>query len=122
MTMANPEHPRSSRRRYQSFVKDYHLQKLDEALDAASGKKPASEPALTPPNGKKPRLRFLAKGKQRQYVGDYLRWLRPHRYAISFVFVLALITGGAEMIQPLFMRFIIDHVLLNKALDTAARF
>ena len=25
------------------------------------------------------------------------------------------------MIQPLFMRFIVDHVLLNKALDAAAR-
>ena len=89
--MANQEHPRSSRRRYQSFVKDYHLQKLDEALDAASGKKP-TEPALATPDGKKPRFRLLAKGKQRQYVADYLRWLRPHRYAIGFVFVLALIT------------------------------
>jgi len=37
------------------------------------------------------------------------------------VFALALLTAGAEMIQPLFMRFIIDRVLLNRALDTTGR-
>ena len=37
------------------------------------------------------------------------------------MFALALLTAGAEMIQPLFMRFIIDRVLLNRALDTTGR-
>jgi ATP-binding cassette subfamily B protein/subfamily B ATP-binding cassette protein MsbA len=121
--MANQDHPRSSRRRYQGFVKDYHAQKLDEKLDAENAEKSSvpAEKALPPEPAPKKR-RLLGKGKQRKYVGDYLRWLKPHRYKIGLVFTLALITGGAEMIQPLFMRYIIDHVLLNQALDTAAKF
>ena len=35
--------------------------------------------------------------------------------------MLALIGTGLQMIEPLFMRFIIDRVLLNTALDTATR-
>src|SRR5262249_6026953 len=37
-------------------------------------------------------------------------------------FVLALFVAGLEMIEPLFMRFMIDRVLLNPELDSAARF
>jgi ATP-binding cassette subfamily B protein len=114
-------HPRSSRRRYQGFVEDYHAKTLDEKLDVASGEKSNADAGPAGGEGKKKRG-FLTKGKQRQYVGAYLRWLKPHRYMISLVFALALVSGGAEMIQPLFMRFIIDRVLLNKALDTAGKF
>ena len=121
--MPNQDHPRSSRRRYLVFVKDYHEQKLDEKLEAENAKKSSVPADKTLPAELSPKKRRLfGKGKQRKYVGDYLRWLKPHRYKIALVFTLALITGGAEMIQPLFMRFIIDHVLLNQALDTAAKF
>jgi ATP-binding cassette subfamily B protein/subfamily B ATP-binding cassette protein MsbA len=41
--------------------------------------------------------------------------------AVATVFALALLSAGAEMVQPLFMRFIIDRVLLNRALDTSGR-
>jgi ATP-binding cassette subfamily B protein/subfamily B ATP-binding cassette protein MsbA len=61
------------------------------------------------------------RGKRRAYVREYLRWLRPHRFAVATVFVLALVTAGLQMIEPLFIRFIIDRVLLNTALDTASR-
>src|SRR5678809_903934 len=37
------------------------------------------------------------------------------------LFLLALLTAGLQMIEPLFMRFIIDHVLLDRDLDAAAR-
>ncbi|MGH7637326.1 MAG: ABC transporter ATP-binding protein, partial [Gemmatimonadaceae bacterium] len=40
---------------------------------------------------------------------------------VIIVFVLALLRAGLEMIEPLFMRFIIDRVLLNTALDVAER-
>src|SRR5262249_62106249 len=61
------------------------------------------------------------KPKRRQYLRVYLTWLRPHGLGVATVFALALLTAGIEMIQPLFMRFIIDKVLLNRALDTAGR-
>src|SRR5204862_8299517 len=50
-----------------------------------------------------------------------LRWLRPHRRSLVGVLLLALVVAGMEMVDPLFMRFIVDRVLLNTELDTAAR-
>ncbi len=37
------------------------------------------------------------------------------------MFLLALAGAGLQMVEPLFMRYMIDRVLLNQALDTAAR-
>jgi ATP-binding cassette, subfamily B, bacterial len=105
-------HPRSSRRRYKGFVEDYKHGRLDDAADKA-GQGP-SPPRPAPQDATR-------KAKRREYVREYLRWLWPYRYAVAFVFFLALLTGGLEMIQPLFMRFIIDKVLLNPALDTPGR-
>ncbi len=106
--------PRSSRRRYLSFVDDYRRRRLDDE-SAASGAVSTKDfvdvkPAAT-----------ASKAKRREYLRTYLRWLLPHRWAVAVVFGLALVTAGVEMIQPLFMRFIIDKVLLNRALDTAGR-
>ena len=102
------DNPRSSRQRYLRFLKDYKERKLDDALEP--------EEATTPPEDKRP-----APAQRREYMRDYLRWLWPHRYATAAVFGLALISAGLEMIAPLFMRYIIDRVLLNTGLDTATR-
>ena len=59
--------------------------------------------------------------KRREYLRDYLRWLWPHRFAVAGVFGLALLSAGLEMIEPLFMRFIVDRVLLNTGLDLSSR-
>src|SRR5919106_301230 len=96
---------RPSRERYRSFVDDYKHRRLEDAL----------EPTPASPSGP------LLAGKRREYLHDYLRWLWPHRYQLAVVFLLALLVAGLEMIEPLFMRFIIDRVLLNDALDTSAR-
>ena len=66
------------------------------------------------------RRRLLSAGR-RQYLREYIHWLKPHRTAVAIVFLLALIGAGLQMVEPLFMRYIIDRVLLNEALDTAAR-
>ena len=50
-----------------------------------------------------------------------MRWLRPYRYALAGVFALALLVAGLEMIEPLFMRHIIDRILLNAGLDPTSR-
>ena len=103
---------KSSRQRYKAFVEDYKARRLDAAVDAHEHQ---GEPAEVSPRA------FLKKGKQREYLRDYLRWLKPHRYAIGVVFGFALLAAGIELIEPLFMRFIIDRVLLNPLLDTATR-
>src|SRR6266545_4975685 len=96
--MANP---RSSRQRYRGFVQAYKQRRLDDSAEGES--------------------RPLSRGKRRDYLRDYLRWLWPYRYAAGALLALALLTTGLQMIEPLFMRFIIDRVLLNTGLDAASR-
>src|SRR6188508_2629265 len=101
----------SSRRRYRTFVKAYRDRTLEDPADGE--KKPKASGT--------PEEKAKAAGKRREYLRDYINWLWPHRFAIGGFFLLALITAGLEMIEPLFMRFIIDRVLLNETLDRAAR-
>ena len=99
---------RSSRKRYEEFVQDYKHRRLDDVAEADGGQ-PVAQP------------RTAGGGTRRTYVRDYLRWLRPHRFELGFVFVLALAVAGLQMVEPLFMRFIIDKVILNKTLDLSSR-
>ena len=101
----------SSHKRYRTFVQQYKDRQLDDQADSPQPAAPAPAPAP----------RVLLSGKRREYLRDYLRWLWPHRFAIGGFFLLALVTAGLEMIEPLLMRFIIDRVLLITSLDTAAR-
>jgi ATP-binding cassette subfamily B protein/subfamily B ATP-binding cassette protein MsbA len=96
---------RSSKKRYQEFVEDYKQRRLDAVAEDDGGPpKPAQPP-----------------GGRRAFLREYLRWLRPHRYELGAVFLLALVVAGLQMIEPLFIRFIIDHVILNRTLDLSAR-
>jgi ATP-binding cassette subfamily B protein/subfamily B ATP-binding cassette protein MsbA len=100
--------PRSSRQRYRDFRQDYRQRRLND-FDEGAGNAPAPESL------------HARRGRRREYLREYLRWLWPHRYAVGTVFVLALLAADLRMIEPLFIRFIIDRVLLNTALDTASR-
>jgi len=113
---------RSSRQRYRTFVEDYRHRRLDDLTDKASNRKPAVEGEKADEGVEETGPRGLIKGKRRQYVRQYLSWLWPHRYAGAFVFFLALIVAALEMAEPLFMRFIIDRVLLTTDLDRETRF
>jgi len=95
--------PSSSRERYRQFLRDYKARKLDQP-ERAGGEE--ARPAG---------------GKRREYLRDYVAWLKPYRYAVFAVFLLALLAAGLDMIEPLFLRFIVDKVLLNQTLDTASR-
>jgi ATP-binding cassette, subfamily B, bacterial len=100
----------SSHQRYRAFVNDYRRRRVD--ADKSDGRQRTDRP---PKGDAKPR------NKRREYLSAYWRWLRPHRYSISALIVLACISAGVQMITPLFMRFIVDHVLLNARLDWATR-
>jgi ATP-binding cassette subfamily B protein len=105
--------PRSSRRRYREFVEAYRLRRLDDEQPAAVSTKDFVEV--------KPSENAHPKRRRRQHLREYVHWLRPHLASVAVVFALALTVAGLEMVQPLFMRFIIDRVLLNRALDAAGR-
>ncbi len=102
--------PRTSRQRYRRFVDDYRQRRLDDLTDEARGLK------ARPEGGEKEQRQ-----KRREMLREYIRWLRPHRHRVVLVFGLAVIGAGIQMIEPLFMRHIIDRVLLNPALDGPAR-
>jgi ATP-binding cassette, subfamily B, bacterial len=120
-TDTQKSHRPSSRARYQDFVRDYRLRRLEEGASAGKDGKRV-EPPSEPDQGTFTAVwRGMRGGKRREYLRDYLSWLWPHRAAVAAVFLLALVTAALEMIEPLFMRFIVDGVLLNTTLDTAAR-
>ena len=108
---SNSDRAHSSRQRYKGFVDDYRKRRLDEALEQA-----------TTPNVGTAAGHSVERPNQRRYLRQYFNWLKPHRYAVAGLFVFAAIVAGLEMIEPLFMRYIIDRVLLNTAIDTATRF
>ena len=95
---------RSSRKHYDDFRAHYRKGSLDAATDAIAGFQPAD-----------------GRSARRKYLRDYLNWLWPHRWSVAVLFLLALASAGLQMIEPLFMRFIIDRVLLEEGLDAAAR-
>ncbi len=99
---------RTSRARYLGFVSAYREKRLDQLSDELDD--PSSSESKT--NRRKNR---------KEYLREYFRWLWPHRWRVASVFTLALIVAGLQMIEPLFMRYIIDRVLLNQELDTAGR-
>ncbi len=113
--------PRSSQQRYRRFVEDYRLRRLD-AQDENGDASQRREEGDSPDRPDRPERRpGLLQGRRREHLREYLRWLRPHRYGLAFVFFLALIAAGLQMVEPLFMRYIIDQVLLDAELDGATR-
>src|SRR5262245_32956286 len=111
---------RSSRRRYREFIRHYRLGRLDEVTQAA-GEQKSDEAHAGNRTATASAWRSIRSGPRRDYLGQYVRWLKPYRARLAAVFVLALAAAGLQMIEPLFMRFIVDRVLLDRALDRDAR-
>ena len=111
MTDLPSRRPHTSRQRYRRFVDDYRHRRLDDLTDAARGLKPSADGATGPSQ----------QGKRRALLREYLRWLYPHRSQVAVVFTLAVAAAGVQLVEPLFMRHIIDRVLLNPSLDAAGR-
>jgi ATP-binding cassette subfamily B protein/subfamily B ATP-binding cassette protein MsbA len=101
---------RSSRRRYQAFVDAYRAKRLDDPANPspAAPDTPADAPHTRPP--------------RRATLREYLRWLRPYRWSVAGFVALALAVAGLQMVEPLFMRHIVDQVLLAPGLSRPARF
>jgi len=116
-TESRLNHARSSRDRYRRFVQKYRQGQLEDPREDEKQR----EDLASPGDASGSPSQSARRGKRREQLRDYLRWLRPHRYAIGALFVFALLAAGLEMVEPLFMRFIIDRVLLNSGLDSASR-
>lgn len=110
-TVLPVERLRTSRQRYRRFVDDYRHRRLDDLTDAARGLKPSADRTE----------KTARRHKRRELLREYLKWLRPHRHRVAVVFGLAVAGAAIQLIEPLFMRHIIDRVLLNPELDAAGR-
>ena len=80
-------HPRSSRQRYLGFLKDYRQRRLDDPEESGEDQRPSDAPTNAAADAKSSEARTRRRGKRREYLGDYIRWLRPHRYGIIIMFV-----------------------------------
>jgi ATP-binding cassette subfamily B protein/subfamily B ATP-binding cassette protein MsbA len=99
----------SSKARYREFVKQYAARTLGEDVSKDVAKHGAKD---SKPGTKRWRVRLLAR-RRGDYLRDYLRWLAPHKKRLAVVCVLALLSAGAQSVEPLFMRYIVDRVLLS---------
>lgn len=97
---------RSSRSRFQEFRQAYRQGRVKDL-------------AATQPADQQPQQADSAERKH--YLREYLRWLAPYRGSAFALLLLALVVAGLDMAQPLFMRHIIDNVLLDDGLTTAER-
>jgi ABC-type bacteriocin/lantibiotic exporter with double-glycine peptidase domain len=96
---------KTSRQRYETFRQAYKEGRTDDLSVSESQEK--SKPA--------------PKAERRQHMRQYVRWLRPYLAPMLVVLVLAGINAGVESMPPLFMRFVVDHVLLAQNLDSITR-
>ncbi|HEY2416032.1 MAG TPA: ABC transporter ATP-binding protein [Pirellulaceae bacterium] len=120
-TSAAARQPRSSRLRYLKFVGDYKARRLDDISEGKNGEEKSEEKKAEKEQSKGLAAFGLKKGKRREYLREYMAWLWPYRFAVVTLAILALMTAGLEMAEPLFMRFIVDRVLLNTGLEAATR-
>ena len=108
---------RASRLNYRDFRRAYKLGTLDQPVEHDAKATETPGPPGTPdPLGKDKKV------KRRAHMRAYLRRLWPFRFSVALVFGLALLTAALQMVEPLFMKFIIDGVLLNTSLNDSARF
>src|SRR4051794_36125972 len=99
-------HDNSSRRRYEAFRKLFRNRSLD---------------ALGSSDTEKDNLKRPEKAARRRYLRDYINWLRPHLGPLLWLFATAALVAGLDMAHPLFMRYIIDHVLMAQGVPDVDR-
>ena len=96
-------------------MEDYRRRQLDAKADARDRAAEVTDADAHPiPAAPQP-------ARRRDHIRQYLAWLWPHRSQAALVFLLALGSAGLQMVEPLFMRFIVDRVLLDETLDAAGR-
>src|SRR5690349_3041291 len=103
MTDATPkdgqERPRSSRQRYRIFVDDYKHKRLDDKTDALNNQHRLIAPESSGPGAVAEKGKGLLRGRRKEYLREYMKWLWPHRGAVIAFIFLALVRAGLEMIE-----------------------
>src|SRR4051794_7546443 len=103
--------PLSSKQRFRQFLKigppDPSAGRLGAAAAAAGSNGKPAKPA--------------DKAKRKTYLRQYANWLWPYRWALTAIFVLAVISTGLDMVWPLFIKRVIDFLGKAGAISDKAR-
>ena len=102
----------SSRQRFKQFREDFRQRKPAPTSLSQSEPKQATDVP-----GKAPSPQVDSQGR-RSSLRRYLGWLRPFRWRILLLFVLSILSVGANLAQPLAFRYIIDDVILAEGLES----
>ncbi len=107
----------NSKSRFREFLDKFKQGKLKSEFDKDENKSDGTKPEETsksPSAGKSPG-KSDRKSKRRSYLRLYIGRLWPHWRLVSFLIVLAVLVACLDLVQPLFARYIFDHILLSDA-------
>jgi ATP-binding cassette, subfamily B, bacterial len=107
----------SSRQRYRSFVQEYKEAHSDDKVGSFRHE-PQPENSVGSMSAGVARA---GRSPVRKYIREYLRVLRPYRVALCSLLAIASMSTVLQMLDPLFVRFIVDRVLLNTQSDSATK-
>ncbi|HEV3205288.1 MAG TPA: ABC transporter ATP-binding protein [Gemmataceae bacterium] len=96
---------RSSRGRYETFRQAFREGRTDELSVA----------------GDTDKVQPVVKEERRRYLANYGKWLRPYAAGVAVLLLLALLGAGLDMLPPLFLRHVVDRVLLVQGLAAEER-
>ncbi|MCA9262770.1 MAG: ABC transporter ATP-binding protein [Planctomycetales bacterium] len=117
-----------SRQLYDRFRREFAERKLDKSEqqdDEQNGStyvQADDNLAIADGDGKGKGNKRRAKSRQRRdYLRQYVRWLGRYWPTAALLMVLSLLSAAMDMTHPLFLRFILDDVLLRTELATEQR-
>src|ERR1700733_15233193 len=58
----------------------------------------------------------IPSGQRRQFLREYISWLRPYRGRIAAIFTFALLGAALDLLWPLLIKFLVD-ALSSRTLD-----
>ena len=104
---------RNSRRRFAEFLKRFN--DSDQSNGSLKSSLPESDHSQAVAD--KTQKSAAEKIKQRRYLKQYISRLWPHWPMVLLLSSLAVLVAVLEILQPLFGRYIIDQILLNRELS-----
>ncbi len=96
----------TSHQRYNSFRQAYKEGRIEE---------------LSVNNDAPDKTQPVEKAQRRRYLASYASWFRPYIGGILFLLFLSALGAGLDMLPPLFMRYVVDRVLLVQGVSIETR-
>ncbi|MBX3396070.1 MAG: ABC transporter ATP-binding protein [Phycisphaerae bacterium] len=108
---------RSSRNDFNEFRTKYRKgYEAEPTLESGSPTAPSATPST---DESRSRAAIDRKSKRRNYLREYLSWVRPYTSQIVFVLVLAVISAALSMVLPFGTNYAVDTILQQNR-DAAA--